>query len=339
MKSMRYWKPLVCAKVLRMLSRFFAAGAAESVSSRRSTTTGSAAISFGPADSAASPRVCRAGMPALGERAELLGRLAEPGGGDARRPRRGACPRRRSRAGPSWWRGPGGGSRGTSRAGPRGRRRARRWPGRRSAALAKKPVTCSRFSGERLEDRVAVGGEAGELVVLVGEDLEDAVGLAQGGVGAVDDGAEVVAAGGEAGAEVVEDEPEAVAVGGAVDVLDQVEVDGLAVVLERQQALALPRSRPRSARARGAAPRRARGAGSGCSRRSFSPISDCGRMMQEASSRKSLKASSSMFMTTTALPGTACGPPSRLAISSSSGDVDGLDGADGGAGDRGPPRR
>ena len=49
---------------------------------------------------------------------------------------------------------------------------------------------------------------------------------------------------------------------------------------------------------------------------SFSPISDCGRMMQEASSRKSLKPSSVMFMTTTALPGTGCGPPSRLTTSS-----------------------
>ena len=49
----------------------------------------------------------------------------------------------------------------------------------------------------------------------------------------------------------------------------------------------------------------------------FSPISDCGRIRQLASWRKSLKPESSISMTTTALPGTACGPFSRLAISSS----------------------
>ena len=51
------------------------------------------------------------------------------------------------------------------------------------------------------------------------------------GVGAVDDLAELVAPGGEAGSEVVEDEAEAVAVGDAVDVLEKVEVRRLAVVL------------------------------------------------------------------------------------------------------------
>ena len=48
----------------------------------------------------------------------------------------------------------------------------------------------------------------------------------------------------------------------------------------------------------------------------FSPIRDCGRIRQLASVRKSLKPESVIFMTTTALPGTACGPPSSLAISS-----------------------
>ena len=47
----------------------------------------------------------------------------------------------------------------------------------------------------------------------------------------------------------------------------------------------------------------------------FSPISDCGRIRQLASVRKSLKPESLIFMTTTALPGTAWGPPSSLAIS------------------------
>ena len=48
----------------------------------------------------------------------------------------------------------------------------------------------------------------------------------------------------------------------------------------------------------------------------FSPISDCGRIRHEASSRKSWKPPSVISITTTALPGTACGPPSRLTISS-----------------------
>ena len=214
-------------------------------------------------------------------------------------------------------RGPGAGSRGTSaswasRSSPRS---AVAWPA--MAALRKKPVTLVAVLGQRLQHGVAVAGEAGELVVLVGEDLEHAVGLAQGGVGAVDDLAEVVAAGGEAGAEVVEDEAEAVAVGGAVDVLDQVDVDGLAVVLERAAGAGPPPARrPRSPPARAAARWPAARGWVGVQSTSFSPISDCGRMMQEASSRKSLKPSSVMFMTTTALPGTGCAPPSRLAISS-----------------------
>ncbi len=48
-----------------------------------------------------------------------------------------------------------------------------------------------------------------------------------------------------------------------------------------------------------------------------SPSSDCGRMMQEASSRKSWKAGSVIFRTTIALPGSACGSGSRATISSS----------------------
>ena len=47
----------------------------------------------------------------------------------------------------------------------------------------------------------------------------------------------------------------------------------------------------------------------------FSPISDCGRIVQLASVRKGVKPWLSIFMTTTALPGTACGPFSRLAVS------------------------
>ncbi len=107
------------------------------------------------------------------------------------------------------------------------------------AAFRRKPVTLVRLRASGSSTRVAVAREAGELAVLEGEDVEHPVGLAQGRVGAIDHLAEVVAPGGEAGAEVVEDQPEAVAVGDALDVLDQVEVDGGAVVLQGQQALAL----------------------------------------------------------------------------------------------------
>ena len=42
----------------------------------------------------------------------------------------------------------------------------------------------------------------------------------------------------------------------------------------------------------------------------FSPISDCGRIRQLASLRKSWKPGSAIFITMTALPGTATGLPS-----------------------------
>ena len=63
--------------------------------------------------------------------------------------------------------GPGGGSRGTSAGPPRGRRCARRWPAPAIAALWKKPVMWARLSRERLQHRVAVARQAGELLVLL----------------------------------------------------------------------------------------------------------------------------------------------------------------------------
>ena len=66
---------------------------------------------------------------------------------------------------------------------------------------------------QRLQDRVAVLGELGELLVLLGEGGEDLVGLLERGVGATNHVREVGAAGGEAGAEVVEDQPEALDLG------------------------------------------------------------------------------------------------------------------------------
>ncbi len=92
--------------------------------------------------------------------------------------------------------------------------------------------------GQRLQDRVAVLGELGELLVLLGEGGEDLVGLLERGVGATNHGREVGAAGGETGAEVVEDQPEALDLGLTGDVVDEVEVDLLAVVLDRQPVLA-----------------------------------------------------------------------------------------------------
>ena len=95
-------------------------------------------------------------------------------------------------------------------------------------------MTLVRLRASGSSARVAVARQAGELAVLESEDVEHPVGLAQGRVGAVDHLAEVVAPRGEAGAEVVEDQAEAVAIGHALDVLDQVEVDRCAVVLQRQ---------------------------------------------------------------------------------------------------------
>ena len=63
----------------------------------------------------------------------------------------------------------------------------------------------------------------------------------------------------------------------------------------------------------------------------FSPSSDCGRIRQLASSRKSWKPGSSIRSTTTALPGSS--EPSAWTRLAGPGDVDLVDGADAGAGD------
>ncbi len=92
---------------------------------------------------------------------------------------------------------------------------------------------------ERAEDRVGVDRELHELAVLAGERRQDLVRFPQRRVRALDDLRELVAAGGEAGAEIVEDQAEAVRIGLFHDVVDEVEVDRLAVLLERQQILPL----------------------------------------------------------------------------------------------------
>ena len=157
--------------------------------------------------------------------------------------------------------------------------------------------------------------------------------LAQRRVGALDDLRELVAAGGEAGAEVVEDQPEPVRIRLLHDVVDEVEVDRLAVVLERQQVLARVRPRPRGSR-RAPAAIAVPGARGwvGSHSTNFSPISDCGRIRQEASSRKSWKAGSSICEHDRGLAGIGARRPRerRLVLA---GDVDVGDRADLGPGD------
>ena len=75
-------------------------------------------------------------------------------------------------------------------------------------------------------------------LVLGREDRQHAVELAQRRIGAANNRREVRASGRQAGAEVVEDQTEALRERQALDVVDHVEVHGLAVVLDRQQVLA-----------------------------------------------------------------------------------------------------
>ena len=113
----------------------------------------------------------------------------------------------------------------------------------------------------------------------------------------------------------------------------------LPLLLERQQVLALAGLAVGDLLERAAAAR-CRGARGwvGSHSTNFSPSSDCGRIRQEASSRKSWNAGSSIRITTTALPGLAgCRP--RGADLVGAGDVDLGDLADLGARRPGPPRR
>ena len=94
---------------------------------------------------------------------------------------------------------------------------------------------------QRLEHSVGVDRELLEHGVLVGQDLEHLVGLAQRRVRPPDDLVEVAAAPGHRGAELIEDQRQPLALGRAHGVADQVDVDRLGRVLDRQQALALAR--------------------------------------------------------------------------------------------------
>ncbi len=95
------------------------------------------------------------------------------------------------------------------------------------------------LAGQRRQHGVAVARQLLQRVVLRGEDRQHLVDLAQRRVGAADDLVEVGAAAGDARAELVEDDRQARLLRLARDVVDQVEVDRLARVLDRQQVLAL----------------------------------------------------------------------------------------------------
>ena len=149
---------------------------------------------------------------------------------------------------------------------------------------------------ERAQHGVGVRRELAEHLVLAREDREHLVGLPQGGVGAMDDLAQLLAAAGDADAELAEQDRQPLALRPAKDVVDEVEVDrrvrpatGLGLerqlvlvvahVLELGAALFVPWLHSTN----------------------FSPISDCGRTVHSASWWNGVKRESSMLSTTSAL--------------------------------------
>ena len=123
-------------------------------------------------------------------------------------------------------------------------------------------------------------------------------------IGAADHFVQIAAATGEAGAELVEDDREALALGQSRDVAEQVDVDRACVFCTGSRYWPLP-SRPLAIFFSGGAS--GVPATRGCVGRqstNFSPISACGRIVQLASARKSLKPAFEMFSTTAAF---ACG--------------------------------
>ena len=175
-------------------------------------------------------------------------------------------------------------------------------------------------------------GEALERAVLPGEDGEHLVRLAQRRVRALDDLRELVAPRREAGAEVVQDQAEAVRIGLAHDVVDQVEVDRLAVLLERQEALALAAARPRgSPRAPAAARCPAPGAAWARTPRTSRPGATAGGSCRTRPRGSPGSRDRRSACTTTALPG--LGAPVGVRRLVGEGDVELGDGADVGARD------
>ena len=270
MKSIRYWKPFVLANVSRSAPRSFAAGVVLFVRLRVWTTTGSAATSFGPDASAARAERRERGHAGAGERGKLLGGPVEARGdrADVAHQRRAligeALQVRHRQADLAERLGQ------LLRSAPRGPRRARPSPRPRSGRWSRKPVIDVAVLGERREDACRRRSPADaswsfwSARILRTRSVWRRAGLARSMTAPRSS-----PRAGESGAELVEDDPEAVPVGRAVDVVDEVEVDGLAVVLDGAgSAGPRPARRRRSSRARAAPVIRGRAAGSGRSRRS-----------------------------------------------------------------------
>ena len=117
-----------------------------------------------------------------------------------------------------------------ARCGAWPRSRPRRPP---RAPSARRRACC--FSSS-WHDRVRVGDEVLDDLVLVAEDAQHPRGLAQARVRAPQHLLEVVRAPGEAGAELGDDQPEALAVGAAHDVVDDVRRDRRGGLLDRDRA-------------------------------------------------------------------------------------------------------
>ena len=134
-----------------------------------------------------------------------------------------------------------------------------------------------------------------ERPVLAGKACEHLVGLAERRVRPLDDLLELVATRRQGCAQVVEDQAEAVRIGLAHDVVDQVEVHGLAVLLQRQQVLALAALAIADHLELGRSSRcRPPGAASAGTPRTSLPGATAEKMWQEASWRKSWKPASSI---------------------------------------------
>ena len=240
-------------------------------------------VSAGPPTSAAAPSDCSAGMPACENGPELLDEavdrrrlLAEVG--QHRRhlvgqPAEALHRRRAARAGrPAAW-----------RCSARGRRARSAVAWLATLACVTKSATFGAVAGQRREDRVAVAARLASTRFWRARIVEDLVGLLERRVGVADGLAQVAAAPGQAGAQLVEDDRQALAVGQAQDVVDQVEVDRLGGVRDRQQVLALARPVLDLAQLRRAAGRPAGRGWVGVHSTNFSPISDCGRIVHSAS--------------------------------------------------------
>ena len=129
-------------------------------------------------------------------------------------------------------------------------------------------ATCARSRASGASTVSELTASCSSCVVLAGQDLEHLVGLLQRRVGAPDDLVEVLAAARHAGAELVEDQRQPLALGLAHRVADQVDVDRLHRVLDRQQVLALARAVLDLASAPAAARGWPSAAASACTRRS-----------------------------------------------------------------------